>query len=189
MNTLKCVRVGAIALIAALSLCAAGAATTLPIRVSIGGAGAGPFVADTSLPYLTETGADNITTVPEDINVSKVKDAAPKAVYQSVRWGADMTFAFSGLTPKANYSVRIHFAEVYYDSVGQRIFDVLINQKAVLSQFDILKDAGGKDIADIKTFDAVADDSGKIVIETMTSKVGGVDFASISGIEILETHK
>jgi len=189
MNKISFVRLGAIALIAALSLPAAGAATTVPIRVALGGADASPFVPDTSLPYLTESGADNTFSSTDDVVVSKAKDPAPKAIYQSERYGSDMTFTISGLAPKTHFSVRLHFVENCLTSEGSRIFDVLINKKSVLTQFDIFKDAGGKNIADIKTFDVDSDDSGKIAIEATAGNSGDTDNALLNAIEILSANK
>jgi len=189
MNMLAFVRVGAIALITVLSLAAAGAATNLPIRVALGGADAAPFVPDSSLPYLTESGADSTFSSTDDVIVSKAKDPAPKAIYLSERYGSDMTFTISGLAPKTHFSVRLHFVENCLTAEGSRIFDVLINKKAVLTQFDIFKDAGGKNIADIKTFDAVSDDSGKIAIEATSGNSGDTDNALLNAIEILSANK
>jgi len=48
------------------------------------------------------------------------------------------------LTPGASYSVRLDFAELYFTSAGQRIFNVSINGSQVLSNFDIVAAAGGR---------------------------------------------
>ncbi len=65
------------------------------------------------------------------INTSKVPDPAPAAVYQTHRYGT-FTYVIPGLTPGANYLVRLHFCEVYWGAlasggVGSRVFNVSIN--------------------------------------------------------------
>jgi hypothetical protein len=56
------------------------------------------------------------------------------------------------------YELRLHFAETTYTPVSvlgggenSRIFDVRVNGKVVLSQFDIVSDAGA-DTADVRIF-------------------------------------
>ncbi|KAF8018073.1 hypothetical protein BT93_H3087 [Corymbia citriodora subsp. variegata] len=57
-----------------------------------------------------------------------------------------------------NYTVRLHFAEIMFsndssfNSLGKRIFDVYIQEKLVLKDFNIEKEAGGTGKAIVKTF-------------------------------------
>ncbi|XP_077227042.1 putative LRR receptor-like serine/threonine-protein kinase At1g07650 [Tasmannia lanceolata] len=57
-----------------------------------------------------------------------------------------------------NYTVKLHFAEIIftddktYSSLGKRIFDVYIQGKLVLTDFNIKDEAGGSNKAVIKTF-------------------------------------
>ncbi|XP_050367372.1 uncharacterized protein LOC126785777 [Argentina anserina] len=52
---------------------------------------------------------------------------------------------------EGNYTVKLHFAEIIirgnksYQSVGRRIFDVYIQERLVLKDFDIVKEASGVD--------------------------------------------
>ncbi|KAG6572429.1 putative LRR receptor-like serine/threonine-protein kinase, partial [Cucurbita argyrosperma subsp. sororia] len=60
-----------------------------------------------------------------------------------------------------NYSVKLHFAEIVFindssfNSLGRRIFDVYIQEKLVLKDFDIEHEAGGTGKPIIKKFTAV----------------------------------
>ncbi|KAI3995941.1 hypothetical protein MKX01_004096 [Papaver californicum] len=60
-----------------------------------------------------------------------------------------------------NYSVKLHFAEILfsndesYESLGRRVFNVYIQGKLMLKDFDIAKAAGGARKAVIKNFTAV----------------------------------
>jgi len=177
---------GALALIMCVSASAAFADVALPLRVALGADSVGSFVADSMVSNLTETGADAKLPTPEDVNLSKVKDPAPKEVYQTSHFGGDMTFKFTGFKANAKYTLRLHFSENCIKGPGLRIFDVLINQKAVLTEFDIFKDAGGMNIADIKTFDTTADASGNITLECSSQRANGADNALINGVEIMQ---
>ncbi|XP_015580614.1 probable leucine-rich repeat receptor-like serine/threonine-protein kinase At3g14840 [Ricinus communis] len=59
-----------------------------------------------------------------------------------------------------NYTVKLHFAEIVirdnrsFYSLGRRIFDVYIQEKRVLKDFDIVKEAQGADKVIIKDFKA-----------------------------------
>ena len=54
--------------------------------------------------------------------------------------------------PQRSYTVRLHFAELQDIPVGARIFDVKIQGKTVLENFDIVKEAGGLNKALVKEF-------------------------------------
>ncbi len=145
-----------------------------PVRINAGGDAAGAFVAD---EYYTDGGT---YYVGDAIDTSGVISPAPQAVYQSERYGA-LSYVVPNLTPGVSYRVRLHFAEIFFDSVGQRVFDVDINGARVLDHFDIVVAAGGKDKAVVRTFVATADDSGQITIAYSNE----VDNAKSSGVEIL----
>ena len=144
--------------------------------IDSGGGAAGPFAADADF-----TGGNTYSTAAA-IDTSGVTNPAPQAVYQTERYG-NFTYTVPGLTPGASYTVRLHFAEIYWNSAGQRLFNVAINGAAVLSNFDIYAAAGGKDKAVVEQFTATADAQGRITIAYTTVK----DNAKSSGIEILPT--
>jgi hypothetical protein len=100
-------------------------------------------------------------------------------VYQAERYG-NFTYTFTGLTTGLNYKVRLHSAETYWTTVGQRRFNVIINGTQVLTNFDIIAAAGAANKAVINEFNAVAS-GGQIVVQYVTV----TDNARASGIEIL----
>ncbi|KAF2302939.1 hypothetical protein GH714_011404 [Hevea brasiliensis] len=63
-----------------------------------------------------------------------------------------------------NYNVKLHFAEIVlrdnssYYSLGRRIFNVYIQEKLVLKDFDIRKEAGGVDKVTIQNFKVLVED-------------------------------
>ena len=81
---------------------------------------------------------------------------APKGVYLSERTGS-FAYLIPGLTPRAHYLVRLHFAETFFGEAGKRVFGVLINGQTALSDFDIVAAAGGANKAIVKEFTAQAD--------------------------------
>jgi hypothetical protein len=141
-----------------------------------------PFVADTD--FSGGSTIDHANT----INLSKVTDPAPAAVYQTARdgttqasgVGAPFTYTIPGFTAGSSHTVRLHFAETYFTTTGSRTFNVTINGTQVLTKFDIFKAAGGENIANIQQFTVNANSSGQFVI-TFTSVVNN---ALVNGIEI-----
>ena len=144
------------------------------VDIDAGGGAISPFVADTDY-----TGGGTYSTT-HAINIANVTNAAPSAVYQSEREGA-VTYTIPNLTAGSAHTVRLHFAELYWSNVGQRVFNVAINGSTVLSNFDIIKAAGANNTADIQQFNATANSSGQIVISLAN---GSADQPLINGIQV-----
>ena len=153
-----------------------GAGQAQSLLINAGGSASGAWAADEDYSggSLGSTGAT--------INTSKVANPAPQAVYQTERVGS-FTYTIPGLTAEANYTVNLHFAEIYWTAAGQRIFSVAINGATVLTNFDVFATAGGEDIAIVETFAATATSSGTIVI---AFNPGSADIPKISGIQITQ---
>ncbi|HLV78967.1 MAG TPA: chitobiase/beta-hexosaminidase C-terminal domain-containing protein, partial [Chthonomonadaceae bacterium] len=141
--------------------------------INAGGSAAGAFVAD------EDYSGGYPATFSGTVDTSLVTNPAPQAVYQTERWG-NFSYALTGLRPRTAYLVRLHFAEIYWSSPGQRIFNVSINGKQVLSYFDIVAAAGSNFKAIVEEFRTVSDSTGAINIG-FTSVV---DNAKVSGIEV-----
>ena len=151
------------------------ATPTAVYRINCGSTSAvSPFTADQYSSGGTQR------TVTNTITVSGVTNAAPAAVYQSERYGAS-TYTLPNLTAGGQYTVRLHFAELYQTATGKRVFNVAINGTTVLSKFDIYATAGTNYKAVVRDFTATANASGQIVIALTTV----TDNATIGGIEIL----
>jgi fibronectin type 3 domain-containing protein len=153
-------------------------ASTAIYQINSGGSAVAPFVAD----EFFNTGATSATN--STIATTGVTNAAPMAVYQTDRYGGAFTYTLPGLTSGASYIVHLHFVETYWTAAGQRLFNVAINGKSVLTNFDILATAGGPDIAVVEPFTVNANSSGQIII-AFTS--GTADLPKINGIEILSS--
>src|SRR5207302_6601332 len=119
------------------------------VAIDAGGPAAGSFAADGSF-----AGGSTFST-NATINTAGVSGPAPQRVYQTERFG-NFTYTIGGLTAGANYTVRLHFAEIYWTAAGQRLFNVAINGSQVLTNFDVFAAAGGKNVAIVEPFDTTA---------------------------------
>lgn len=159
-----------------------GTYTITPYRINVGGSAVAPFNADNY--YNSGT----VSTVTTEVTTTGVTNAAPAAVYQSDRWGA-MTYTFPNLVVGHTYTVRLHFAEVYFGTgnpggggVGSRKFNVSLNGTQVLTNFDILSIAGAPNKANVQKFTITPTSSGQIVINFTA---GSANYPKCCAIEIL----
>jgi glucosylceramidase len=150
---------------------------TAPIRIHAGGAAAGSFDIDSH----HDDAAGATFTTSAAIDTTAVTDPAPDVVYQTERYG-ELTYSIHPLPPDRPVTVRLHFAEVYVDAPGQRLFDVTINGTPVLHDFDILAAAGGKNRAVVVDSPAAPDARG---ILTLSFTRGSAQNPKLNGIEIL----
>ncbi len=142
------------------------------------GGGNNPFVADEDFSTGGTTySVTNTITIPASVATI----AAPAAVYQSARQGT-VTYTIPGLTAGSSYTVRLHFAELYFSAAGSREFNVAINGATVLTNFDIFATAGANDTAVVKQYTATANSSGNVVIAFTN---GAVNQPMFNGIEVL----
>jgi hypothetical protein len=147
---------------------------TSNVDINSGGAAVSPFVAD------TDYSGGGTYAVTHTISTAGVTNPAPAAVYQDAREG-NITYTVPGFTAGSTHTVRLHFAELYFTTTGQREFNVAINGTPVLTNFDIVAAAGGQYKANVQQFTATANSSGQIVIHLSN---GSVNQPEICGIEI-----
>jgi beta-galactosidase len=145
--------------------------------VSNSGGGDNSFVADVDFTGGGTYSVTHAITIPIGVTAT----AAPAAVYQSARQGAS-TYTVPGLTAGNSYTVRLHFAELYFSAAAGRQFNVAINGTTVLTNFDIYATAGAAYTAVVQNFTATANSSGQIVISFTN---GAKDQPMMNGIEVL----
>jgi len=82
---------------------------------------------------------------------------------------------------EGSYTINLHFSELESKKPGERVFDVKVQGKTVLDNFDIVKEAGRTDKEIVKTF------SGIVAGETLKLELVPVKGNTIlSGIELIE---
>jgi parallel beta-helix repeat protein len=140
-----------------------GVATELAINA--GGKAANGFGADAF--YF---GGDTYATT------AGIAGTTADAIYQTERYG---DFKYSAAVKNGTYDVTLKFAEIYLSKAGQRLFDVEAENKLVLDNYDVFREAGGKNIAHDESFEVKVTD-GRLDLEF----IGVRDNAKVSGIEI-----
>jgi endoglucanase Acf2 len=150
------------------------ATTTGPVAIHAGGGAVGSFIAD------TDFSGGNTASSTAPINEALVPSPPSQSLYQTNRWGPT-TYTIPGLTAGKSVTVTLHFAETFWTAAGQRQFNIAINGKQVLSNFDIFASAGAANKAIEENFAATVNSSGQIVIQLTD---GTVDNPMISGIVV-----
>jgi N-acetylneuraminic acid mutarotase len=122
-------------------------------------------------------------------NTSAISGTGDDAIYQTERSATTNNGTFDYAFPVSNgqYTVILHFAELYFTASGKRVFDVSIEGTKVLNNYDIFKKVGAL-TATTETFNvSVADGTLNIHFSASTSD-GGTNRPKISAIEILKTN-
>jgi hypothetical protein len=160
-----------------------------PIRINVGGNGYTDPVTgtiwrgDNNGAYLTTT-KNSIVSV----NCPKsIADTTNDMLYCSYRY-------FIGPTTQPHrynipvmngmrYTVRLHFAELFYTKIGQRVFDVYIENELRLPRFDIIQNADTNlpNTAYVITALSSIVTDGWITIEFVRQ----IEYPLISGIEVI----
>ncbi len=130
------------------------------LAINCGGGAVGSFSADNSFSG-GKAYSNGVTVAPVG--------SEPGAIYQSERWGLAQ-YNITGLQASTTYNVKLHFAEIYFTEAGKRVFNVLVNNQPVLTNYDIIAQTGGQGIAIIETVQAQADGSGTLTIALQAVK-------------------
>jgi hypothetical protein len=149
-----------------------------PIRVNSAGAA---YTDSQGQVWSVDTGftGGSAATPSGTVDILNTTD---DTLYRSERWGA---FNYSFAVPAGNYAVTLKFAETYFSSVGQRLFNVAINGTTVLSNFDIVAAAGGANTAVDRTF-TVSATTGNITIQFI-HVTGQPDDPKVDAIQIVSS--
>ncbi len=162
--------------------------TPAPVRPILIAAGSSnpiaPFVADN---YVTGGQSYSVSS-GQYIDTAGIDDPPPLSVLQSERFdnsgttgpNSGFTYTIPNLAPGAAYTTRLVFSENYYQSAGQRQFNVTINNVQVLTDFDIYQLTYTRFKAIAESFYSTADSNGSITIK-FTSVTGQ---AKVDAVEI-----
>jgi hypothetical protein len=86
---------------------------------------------------------------------SPIEDTEDDPLYQSVRYNLD---AYRFKVPNGSYKVTLRFAEVAYDTVGARVFDVFAQGKKVIEKLDLFAKVGKNRAYDVELPDVAVTD-------------------------------
>jgi len=111
-------------------------------------------------------------------NTSAISGTNDDPLYHDGRYGFD---AYQFDVNNGLYQVSLHFAEVFKDNLGERVFDIRIEGQTLISNFDIVS-AAGKFAAVVKTFGLQVND-GQINIVFFNV----AEYPIISAIEVVGT--
>jgi hypothetical protein len=95
----------------------------------------------------------------------------------------EITIALGKMDAPHSYTVRLYFAEPEGFQAGKRLFDVTIQGKVVLKNFDIAREAGGPARTLIKEFRGVAVE-GELTIQLTPSAQAQVSVPVLGGISV-----
>lgn len=98
-------------------------------------------------------------------------------LYQTVRWG---NFSYNIPLANGNYYVTLEFSEIYFNSAGQRVFNVYMQGKEVISNLDIYAEVGANAAYDVTV--PVSVTNGTLNINFSST----VNYANVSAIEITQ---
>ena len=148
--------------------------TFTPIRVNAGGSA---YTDGAGNAWSADTGYDSGSTATTGNAIAGTSD---DALFQSVRYTASSSFAYSFTVPNGGYHVKLLLAEMWTFSVGGRRFSVELEGNVALPDVDIYAEAGAN-TALIKTAPVAVTD-GQINIRF----VKGVNNPFVAAIEITE---
>ena len=75
-----------------------------------------------------------------------IQGTGDQSLYQTQRYG---NFSYAIPATNGNYDLTLRFVETTFSSIGQRVFDVIVEGKVVLNNLDIFRSAGQNTALDI----------------------------------------
>lgn len=160
------------------SLTAVASSTTFtPIRVNAGG----PAYTDPlGQAWSADTGSTGGTLYSTTASISGTNTSE---LYQTERYCNGCTLEYKFNAPNGNYVVNLKFAEIWATSTGQRVFNIAINGQTYEENFDIIRVAGGPNIAVDRRY-PITVTNGAIDIQMQAS----VNNPKVSAIEITQSN-
>jgi hypothetical protein len=130
---------------------------TSAVKIKSGGPAVSSFAAD------EDFSGGAVTPTPDPITTINVPVGLPMELFEASREG-NFSYTIKGFKPHSTHALTLYFIEPTYDGVGVRRFDVTVNAKLVLKNFDIFLTAGDNDTPLVKTFSEAATANGEYLI-------------------------
>jgi len=158
----------------------------------------GGWAAEVAVPIktLTQSGMNvarlQLNAMSQNLTQSGLEGVFLTDPYYSVKFRCCSRFlrlvAPSDETPKErSFRVRLHFAEIDDVKAGERVFDVAVQGKRVLEDFDVVKEAGGRHVALVRELGGVKA-SDRLLIE-FDSAADGAEAPMLNALEVIEEEK
>ena len=131
------------------------------------------------LPWVVASGIENVASV----QVMPLMKSTAKTTDLKTTTGTPLSSRTAAEPAPRSYTVRLHFSEPEILTAGSRLFDVALQGRRVLENFDIVKEAGGYRRALVKEF------SGVLIEEALDVQFTGSTESELgpilSGIELV----
>jgi hypothetical protein len=147
--------------------------TFTPIQVNAGG---GAYTDSLGQAWLADTGYQQGGSSSTTASITGTSDPT---LYQTEHYSTTGSLTYQFSVPNGTYTAKLKFAEIYYTSAGQRVFDIAINGTTVQSHLDLFSAAGGGNKAYDLSWPVTV--SGGRVTVTLTAVTG---YPKINAIEI-----
>ena len=160
------------------------------LAINAGGPAIGDFQADQFFSGGATFGPNNGSISP--ISVSGVADPAPPDVYRTERTGngasgGAFSYTIPDLIPGESYTLRLHFAEIFFEAANARVFDVRANgaEPPLLDDYDVFVASGDQgsaaEQAIVEEFVVTARPDGTLLLEFTAS----TNNAKLSALELI----
>ncbi|CAL5223059.1 g5516 [Coccomyxa viridis] len=109
-------------------------------------------------------------------------------IYDTNRIGGSFQYGFTpaqGIKAGERYTVVLHAADLYWSYPGERVFSVSANGVPVLTDYDVIAEAGGPFAAAVASFNVTADKKGSIALTWTAS----TDQAIVGGLELYHSKR
>jgi hypothetical protein len=115
---------------------------------------------------------------------SAIANTVDAALYQTERRSDSRVLSYNLSVPKGTYTVVLHFAETQWNSTRRRQFDVTIEGKKVLDNYDIYAKAGAN-AARVEKFTVNVSDGVLSIGFSSLPSDGGIDYPTIAALQVL----
>ena len=130
------------------------------IRDSAINAGGPAYTDGTGVAYSADryfTGGNTYSTT------NAIAGTSDGTLYRTERWGP---FSYALPVPNGSYTVTLKFAEIYWTSVGKRVFDVMVEGTRRISSLDIFSQVGANRAYDVQIPVTVTDGVLNITVQS-----------------------